>query len=128
MRKLIASLALGSMLISLVGCLGNNSKPAENPIQNVAGHLILGKQVQAFKACRTAPEQSMWLLAHEKQLAYLRNAYEQLTLEPYEEVYVELLGRKIKNPEDCLACQAHQASFELQETLVIRAPQAHDCE
>ncbi|MFT0213126.1 hypothetical protein VQ643_11080 [Pseudomonas sp. F1_0610] len=126
MRQFLVSFTLSIALISLTGCLSNTTKP-EASIAQHKGHLILGKDMQAFKRCGSTPEQTLWLKTDEKKLAYLRNAYEQITIEPYEEVYVELLGRPA-GPLECQACTAYKGSFELQETLIIRAPQARDCD
>lgn len=126
MRKFVVSFTLGTALLSLTGCLSNTIKPEESIAQH-NGHLILGKDMQAFKQCGSSPDLSLWLNANDKNLAYLRNAYEQIIVEPYEEVYVELLGRPAGALE-CEACSAYKGSFELQETLIIRAPQARDCD
>lgn len=112
-------LVLGASFILLSAC---SSGPSSSLVR---GHIILGHEVSAFKACKA--EDDAWLYGDEVQLNTLQTAYDNLTVEPYQEVFAELEG--VQQPAlDCELCQAYSSGFKVIAVKQVRAAQADDCQ
>lgn len=112
-------LVLGASFILLSAC---SSGPSSSLVR---GHIILGHEVSAFKECKAKDD--AWLYGDEMQLNTLQTAYDNLTVEPYQEVFAELEG--VKQPAaDCELCQAYSSGFKVTAVKKVRAAQADDCQ
>jgi copper homeostasis protein (lipoprotein) len=98
------------MLIAVFSCNNNPSKQAAKVPERVVyrGLYSYGPEVKSFKDCKTGQE--FWAA---DSSAKLELGYSQLHFEkPYEPVYVEVEGRKIKSGKD-------GAASEFDSTLVV---------
>jgi copper homeostasis protein (lipoprotein) len=100
------------MLLTVFGCNHNPSKPKEEakPAEVAyRGLYSFGPEVKSFKDCTTGQE--YWAADSSAQLEL---SYSQLHFEkPYEPVYVEIEGRKVKSGKD-------GAASEFDSTFVVK--------
>ncbi len=111
----IASLVLLECAgLSLAGCTAAVTR----------GHLVLGPEVEVFRPCG-APE-DLWLTGDHAIDEALHKAYERLASQPYEEIYVEVVG-EIGPQMDCGFCESYSGSFLVRRVIRLRRSSESDC-
>ncbi|GAB3931238.1 hypothetical protein [Mucilaginibacter myungsuensis] len=99
MKHISAAILLIMLLAAVVGCGGNDHKSEQKEAKGrviYRGLYSFGPEVKSFKNCETGQE--FWAA---DSSATLELKYSQLIIEkPYEPVYVEVEGEKIKSGPD----------------------------
>jgi len=70
------------------------ASPSAMPLRR--GHLVFGHEVRSFEPCGS--EGALWVL--DETGGELARVYEELTYEPYQRLYVEILGRDSARPDE----------------------------
>ena len=118
-RSLFGRLTLAAAVLFISACSSSGSS------QVLKGHLVLGQTMNAFKSCNAT--QDTWVYGEQQLMGSLQAGDNNLTQEPYQEVFAELEGVSGK-PLDCELCQQYPASFKVTAVKQLRVAQPSDCQ
>lgn len=90
-------------LIPLQACSSkeNSQHPADAGGQTLSGHYIYGHEVNSFKPC--GHKDIFWVIGSNEILELMAENYSIHTTNPYDEVYIKIIGEYLKKASDGFA-------------------------
>jgi len=93
------------------------------------GHYVWGAEVETFAPCGTGGK-AWWVIADEPDWVKLRDTHQGLTTEPYEEIYVRVIGdyagEATEERSGAFSLQ-YDGLFRVDQLLLARKRSAADC-
>ena len=119
------------VILTVSGCQASQKTPTTPKTMPLieqqklfTGHYIWGHEENSFQAC--GDQQVYWVVSSDERMKNLAKQYEQMTTQPYEEVYFQFRGHYLDKATDGFAAQYHGQVF-VEKLIDMKKKTSQDC-